>query len=61
MGFNLIYLWDRPDELNSMAFEILKMNLQRPYVGKVFSFDHLIRALNYFQTGRSIGKVVVRT
>jgi len=61
MGFNLIYLWDRPDELNSMAIEILKMNLQRPYIGKVFSFDNLIEALKYFQSGRSIGKVVVRT
>jgi NADPH:quinone reductase-like Zn-dependent oxidoreductase len=60
MGFNLIYLWDRPDELNSMAIEILKMNLQRPHVGKVFSFGKLISALKYFQTGRSIGKVVVK-
>ena len=60
MGFNLIYLWDRPDELNSMAIEILKMNLQRPYIGKVFSFNNLIDALKYFQTGRSIGKVVVK-
>jgi len=60
MGFNLIYLWDRPDELNNMALEILRMNLQRPYVGKVFSFDKLISALKYFQTGKSIGKVVVK-
>jgi len=61
MGFNLIYLWDRPNELNTMAIEILKMNLKPPYIGKVFSFKHLIEALRYFQTGRSIGKVVVRT
>jgi NADPH:quinone reductase-like Zn-dependent oxidoreductase len=60
MGFNLIYLWDRPDELNNMAIEILRMNLQRPYVGKVFPFDKLISALKYFQTGRSIGKVIVK-
>jgi NADPH:quinone reductase-like Zn-dependent oxidoreductase len=60
MGFNLIYLWDRPDELNNMALEILRMNLQRPYVGKVFPFDKLIDALKYFQTGRSIGKVIVK-
>jgi len=60
MGFNLIYLWDRPDELNNMAIEILRMNLQRPYVGKIFPFDNLLEALKYFQTGRSIGKVVVK-
>lgn len=60
MGFNLIYLWDRPDELNKMVVEILKMNLEKPYVGKVFTFDKLIDALKYFQTGKSIGKVVVK-
>jgi len=60
MGFNLIYLWDRPDELNNMAVEILKMNLEKPYVGKVYSFNRLVDALKYFQTGRSIGKVVVK-
>jgi len=60
MGFNLIYLWDRPDELNNMAVEILKMNIEKPYVGKVYSFNRLVDALKYFQTGRSIGKVVVK-
>ena len=61
MGFNLIYLWDRPDDLRKMASEILNMNLAKPHIGKVFSFKHLIDALRYFQTGKSIGKVVVKT
>jgi alcohol dehydrogenase len=61
MGFNLIYLWDRPDELMNMAEEVLKMNLKRPYIGEVFSFKNLIEALRYFQTGKSIGKVVIKT
>jgi len=60
MGFNLIYLWDRPDELNNMAEEILRMNLKHPHIGKVFPFNNLIEALKYFQTGKSIGKVVVK-
>lgn len=60
MGFNLIYLWDQPDDLKIMANEILTMNLERPYVGKVFSFKNLIVALRYFQTGRSIGKIVIK-
>jgi NADPH:quinone reductase-like Zn-dependent oxidoreductase len=60
MGFNLIYLWDRPDELNNMAIEILRMNLKKPHIGKVFTLDKLIDALKYFQTGRSIGKVVIK-
>ena len=48
MGFNLIYLWDRPDDLMKMAGEILKMNLKRPHIGKVFSFENLIKALKVF-------------
>ena len=60
MGFNLIYLWDKPDELKEMAKEILKLNLKRPHIGKVYSFKDLIRALKYFQSGRSIGKMVVK-
>jgi NADPH:quinone reductase-like Zn-dependent oxidoreductase len=60
MGFNLIYLWDSPDDLRKMAGEILNMNLANPHIGKVFSFSHLIDALRYFQSGKSIGKVVVK-
>jgi len=59
MGFNLIYLWDRPDDLNNMTQSILNMNLEKPYIGKEFPFRKLLSALKYFQTGRSIGKVVV--
>lgn len=59
MGFNLIYLWDKPEELKIMAQNILKMNLERPHIGKVCLFRKLVSALKYFQTGRSIGKVVV--
>ena len=59
MGFNLIYLWDRPNELKIMADNILKMDLEKPYIGKVFPSKNLLSALKYFQTGRSIGKVVV--
>jgi len=60
MGFNLIYLWDRPDELQKMAEEILKLNLNRPFIGKVFSFNHLLDGLRYFQKGKNIGKVIVK-
>ncbi len=61
MGFNLIYLWDHPEELREMLITIINMNLKKPHIGKVFTFDKLISALKYFQTGRSIGKVVVTT
>jgi NADPH:quinone reductase-like Zn-dependent oxidoreductase len=59
MGFNLIYLWDGPNELKVMIKNILEMNLKKPHVGKVYSFRNLMEALRYFQSGRSTGKVVV--
>ena len=61
MGFNLIYLWDRPDKLQVMIKEVFNMNLKKPHIGKIFSFKNLMEALRYFQSGRSIGKVVVNT
>jgi alcohol dehydrogenase len=61
MGFNLIYLWDRPDKLQVMIKEVFNMNLKKPHIGKIFSFKNLMEALRYFQSGRSIGKVVVKT
>ena len=61
MGFNLIYLWDRPDELKVMIKNILDMNLKKPHIGKVYSIRNLMEALKYFQSGRSIGKVVIKT
>lgn len=60
MGFNLIYLWDHPEELREMLLKIINMKLKKPYIGKVFSFYKLVDALKYFQTGKSIGKVVVK-
>jgi len=61
MGFNLIYLWNRADELKKMLGEIIKMDLPKPYIAKVFPFEELINALKYFQSGNTIGKVIVKT
>ena len=52
---------ERGSVLKDMAQNILKMNLEKPHIGKVFSFKKLLSALKYFQTGRSIGKVVIIT
>jgi NADPH:quinone reductase-like Zn-dependent oxidoreductase len=60
MGFNLIYLWDKPEEMKRMLKNILNFNLKKPYVGSTFSFDKLPDALKLFQSGKTIGKVVVR-
>ncbi len=61
MGFNLIYLWDKPDEMKRMLSNVLEFNLKEPYVGSTFTFEKLHDALKLFQSGNTIGKVVVKT
>jgi len=60
LGFNLIWLYERVDQLRKMLEEIEKLNLQKPYVGKVYEFENLIDAVKLFQSGGTMGKVVVR-
>jgi len=60
MGFNLIYLWDKPEEMKRVLTNILNFNLNKPFVGNTFTFDKLLDALKLFQSGKTIGKVVVK-
>ncbi len=59
MGFNLIYLWNKPGEMKRLIKIILDMNLRKPHVGNIFTFDKLPDALKLFQSGKTIGKVVI--
>ena len=60
MGFNLIYLWDKPNEMKRLLLNILKFKLNKPHVGSTFSFDKLPDALKLFQSGKTVGKVVIK-
>ncbi|MEE9430176.1 MAG: zinc-binding dehydrogenase [Melioribacteraceae bacterium] len=60
MGFNLIWLWEKKDELQNYFDEIQKLNLSKPIVGKVFQFTDLHKAIEHLQSGKSVGKVVVK-
>ena len=61
MGFNLIWLYERVELFKAMLKELDELNLERPYVGKVFDFDNLKEAVKVFKAGGTTGKVVVRT
>ncbi len=61
MGFNLIWLWEKKKQFARMLNEIEKLNLEKPVIGKAFPFEDLLSAVKYLQSGRSIGKVVVKT
>ena len=60
MGFNLIYLWDKVDLMKKYLSDILNMDLPKPLIGEQFSFDKLIDAVRKFQSGQTVGKVVIK-
>lgn len=61
LAFNLIWLWDQTDRLSGLADRLLTYPWQNnpPFVGKVFSFEKAPDALRFFQSGESVGKVVL--
>ena len=60
MGFNLIYLWDKIELLKIYLNSILEMDLPKPLIGEVFKFQDLLLALKKFQSGQTVGKVIVK-
>ena len=59
LGFNLIYLYERVELMHQLLGELSTLNLDKPTVGEVFTFENLPDALRLFRTGKTIGKVVV--
>jgi len=59
MGFNLIYLWDKVELMKKYLTNILEMNLPKPMIGEVFEFKDLLSAVKKFQTGQTVGKIIV--
>lgn len=59
LGFNLIWLWEEIDTLGNLLNEVQNLKLEPQYIGKIFPFKETINALNYFQSGKSIGKIVL--
>ena len=60
MGFNLIYLWNKIELMKKYLDNILKMDLQNPLIGEVYNFDDLLNAVKRFQSGQTMGKVIVK-
>ncbi len=59
MAFNLIWLWDRVEELSSLLHEVLALKPSAPHVGHTFAFSEAPAAMRLFQSGRTVGKVVL--
>lgn len=59
LGFNLIYLYERASLMHELLGELKDMNIGKPLVGHQFDFDDLPNAVRLFQTGKTMGKIVV--
>ncbi len=59
MGFNLIWLYERAELMHELLSDLEKMNLGKPHVGHTFSFEKIKDAIHLFQSGKTIGKVVL--
>ncbi|EMY77895.1 oxidoreductase, zinc-binding dehydrogenase family protein [Leptospira weilii serovar Ranarum str. ICFT] len=60
MGFNLIWLYEKVEKLTGHLNDLVKLNLSPPHIGKTFPFEKIDEALKYFQSGASVGKVVLK-
>lgn len=61
MGFNLIWIYDRVELLQSVLDKLMVLNLEPQHVGHVFKFNQMHEAIKLFRSGQTMGKVVVTT
>lgn len=59
MGFNLIYLYEQTDLMHEMLDGLNALELKAQHVGHVFPFASMHDAIHMFQSGKTVGKVVV--
>mgnify|MGYP005846949861 CR=1 FL=1 len=60
MGFNLIWLYDKNEYFKKLLNELMNLNLEKPYIGEIYSFDKMHEAIKKFQSGKTFGKIVVK-
>ena len=61
LGFNLIYLYEKTQLMNQIIEEIEAFDIGKPKVGHVLAFEQLPEAVRLLQSGKTTGKVVVKT
>ncbi|KAI5061206.1 hypothetical protein GOP47_0023711 [Adiantum capillus-veneris] len=59
MAFNLIWMFDKVEKMESLLQELQALNLEAPLVGETFEFQNAQAALKKLQSGLTIGKVVI--
>jgi NADPH:quinone reductase-like Zn-dependent oxidoreductase len=61
MSFNLIHLYDKKERVGEYFSHIRDLDIGKPHVGHIYPFPELVQAVQYFQQGKTTGKVVIRT
>lgn len=59
LGFNLIWLYERAELMHQLLQEINGLQLSPPHVGHVLPFEKMHEAIKLFQSGKTVGKVVL--
>ncbi len=59
LGFNLIWLYERAELMHQLLQEIDALHLTPPHVGHTLPFENMHDAIRLFQSGKTIGKVVL--
>lgn len=59
LGFNLIWLYEKADLMHQIFEEIKQLDLPPPHIGHQFHFQDLQQAIKLFQSGSTMGKVIV--
>jgi alcohol dehydrogenase len=60
MAFNLIWLWERAERLPESYAALERLLPRPPHVGARLPFDQAPEAMRLLQSGKTIGKVVLK-
>jgi len=60
MAFNLIWLWEQVEYLNTLLHEMQKIDITPPHVGHIFDFESALDAIECLRQGNNLGKVVLK-
>lgn len=60
LGFNLIWLYHQKELMHELLQEIKALPLGRARIDRTFPFNDLPQAILHFQTGKTVGKVIVQ-
>ena len=59
MAFNLIYLFQQVELMQDILEHLKTMKLGKPLIGHTYDFEQLKEAIRFFQSGKSVGKIVI--